>query len=272
MSAELQSTASRRALRVPVRDAGHGYDAFGMTARGVARAAALFEPLYRHYFRVESRGVEHVPAHGAAIVVANHSGTLPFDGVMLWEDVLLQRGRVLRTVADAFVPGLPFLGTFYARGGVVGGARGNVRALLEAGELPLIFPEGVPGIGKPFRERYRLQGWRVGHAELALRHRVPVVPAAVVGAEEQMPQVLRLEWLGRLLGTPYVPVPLTPVPLPVRYHLRYGAPLLLHEELGAPGPEAADLPELVERAAARVRAAVEALLRDALAERRGVFR
>lgn len=262
------AAAYRSGRRVRVRDAGHGYDAFGMTARGVAIAAALLEPLYRHYFRVDSRGARHVPARGPAIVVANHSGTLPFDAAMLWEDVLLQRGRVLRTVADDFVPGLPFVSVAYARGGVVGGARGNVRALLEAGELALIFPEGVPGIGKPFSQRYCLQPWRVGHVELAIRHRVPVVPVAIVGAEEQMPQLARFERLGRLVGAPYLPLPLTPFPLPVRYHLRYGAPLRLHAGLA---PEAADVPERVHAAAARVQTAVQALLREALAERQGVF-
>ena len=86
-----------------------------------------------------------------------------------------------------FVPALPFIGTIFARGGMVGGSRGNVRALLEAGELLMIFPEGTPGIIKPFHKRYQLQKFRVGHAELAIRHQVPVIPVGIVGAEEQLP-------------------------------------------------------------------------------------
>lgn len=250
-------------------DAGHGYDPFGLSLPRVRRTAAWFRPLHRHYFRVHSQGSEHVPRAGAALLAANHSGTLPVDGLMLWEDVVLHTGRVPRVVADAFVPGMPFVGTFFARGGMVGGARANVRALLEAGELVTVFPEGVPGIAKPFAQRYRLQPFRVGHAELALRHRVPVVPVAIVGAEEALPQLLKLERLGRLFGWPHIPVPAVPFPLPARLHIHYGAPLHLYEGR-APGD--ADLPEVAHAAAEQVRAAVARLIEDALRERRGIFR
>lgn len=254
-----------RLRSVPFNDAGYGYDLFGLEPTHAALALALLEPLYRCYFRVRSYGADHLPATGPAIVAGNHSGTLPVDGLMLWVDVLLQRQRVLRAVADYFVPGLPGVGTFMARGGMVEGTRGNLRVLLESGELVLIFPEGVPGIAKPFWERYRLRPFRVGHAELAIRHRVPVVPVAVVGAEEQMPLVARLpagSWL------PYLPVPVVPVPLPVRYHLRYGEPLHLHTGLR---PEEADDPEVVRKAAERVRQAVQALVDEGLRQREGLF-
>ena len=261
--------AYARGAAVPVRDAGHGYDVFGLSAHAVGLSAAVFAPLYHHYFRVRSRGVEHVPREGAALLVSNHSGTLPFDGMMLWEDVVLQRGRVPRVVADHFVPWMPFVSTLYARGGVVGGSRGNVRALLEAGELVLLFPEGVAGVGKPWSQRYQLQQWSPGHAELAIRYRVPVVPVAVVGAEEQMPQLGRSRLLGRLVAAPYVPLSLPPLPLPVRYHLLYGPPLSLHQ---GHAPEDADVPQVAHAAAGRVRAAVQALLDEGLAAREGVFR
>lgn len=252
---------------IPYRDAGHGYDVFGYEPLHAALGLALLEPLYRHWFRVRSHGVEHVPERGAAILVGNHSGTLPFDAAMVWTDVVLQRQRLPRAVADHFVPALPFVSTLYARGGVVGGSQGNLRVLLESGELLMIFPEGVPGISKPFRERYQLREFRVGHAELAIRHRVPVVPVGIVGAEEQMPQVARLPV--RFLGAPYVPVTLSPLPLPVRYHLHYGEPLVLHEGLR---PEDADSPEVVRHACERVRHAVQALVNEGLRRRKGVFR
>src|SRR5690606_28426001 len=133
------------------------------------------------------------------------------------------------------------------------------------GELLLIFPEGVPGIGKPFHERYQLQEWRVGHAELAIRHRAPVVPVAIVGPEEQMPRIARLRRLGRLFGAPYVPLTLTPFPLPVRYHILYGAPIALHERYA---PADADDPESLRAAANEVRDAVAALLAEGLRARR----
>ncbi|WP_375766054.1 acyltransferase family protein [Archangium gephyra] len=252
---------------IPFRDAGHGYDVFGYEPLHAAITLSVMERLHRHWFRVRSYGTEHIPRQGPALLVGNHSGTLPFDAMMVWTDVILRCQRLPRTVADYFVPSLPYVSTMYARAGVVGGSVGNLRALLEAGELLLIFPEGVPGISKPFRERYQLRDFRVGHAELAIRYQAPVVPVGIVGAEEQMPQVARLPV--RAFGVPYVPVTLTPLPLPVRYHFHYGEPLHLHEGLR---PEEADDPEVVRRAAERVRHAVQALVNKGLRQRKGVFR
>ena len=254
--------------RLPIRDEGFGYDPYGLERDHVALGLAVTKPLYEKYFRVRSYGAENVPKQGAAILAANHSGSLPFDGAMLWADVVRHAERVPRPVADYFVSNLPFVSTLFTRAGMVGGARGNVRSLLDAGELLMLFPEGVPGIGKPFSERYQLQEWRPGHAELAIRHRAPVVPVAIIGAEEQMPQVARLKRLGRIFGAPYVPLTLTPVPLPVRYHIHYGTPIALHEEFKR---EDADDPELLKEAARRVRDAVEELLEKGLRDRKSVF-
>jgi len=247
---------------IEFHDEGHGYDLFGLHPGAVARAAALAAPLYERYFRVESTGIEHVPATGSAILVANHSGVLPVDGAMVWLDVVRRTSRVPRMIADRFIPMLPFVGTVFSRCGVVSGSRANVRRLLERGELVMIFPEGVTGVAKPFRDRYRLQDWRVGHAQLAIHHRAPVVPVAIVGAEESWPVLARLP--ARPFGAPYLPIPALPLPLPVRYRLRYGAPIRLDRDLRR---DAADDPDAVEAAAARVRAAVEALLAESLAAR-----
>lgn len=257
-----------RIRRLPMRDDGFGFDPFGMERDHVALALAITGPLYEHWFRVISKGSEKVPRSGAAILAANHSGTLPFDAAMLWTDVVRQVGRIPRPVADYFVSHLPYVGTLLARAGAIVGDRANVRHLLDHGELLMIFPEGVPGIGKPFSRRYQLQEWRVGHAELAIRHRAPVIPVAIVGAEEQMPQIARLERLGKLIGAPYIPVTLTPFPLPVRYRIYYGDPIALHESWT---PDEADDPEVVREAAGRVRDAVAALLEVGLRERKSLF-
>ena len=259
-----------RADRLHFADAGHGYDRFGMHPDFVAMGDALADPLHNRYFRVKSYGAHHIPETGAAILAANHSGTLPMDGVMVWADVLRSTDppRSARAVADYFVSSLPIVSTLFARCGVVGGSRGNARALLEAGELLLIFPEGTPGIGKPFQDRYQLQEWRVGHCELAIRYSAPVVPVAVVGAEEQMPQIARIP-MPKGVPFPYLPVPATPFPLPVRYHIHYGELLPFHEEYT---PDQADDPEVVRKAAERVKERVQALLRRGLEMREGVFR
>lgn len=256
--------------RLTIRDAGHGYDPFGLNVVAVAAALRLFAPMYERYFRVDSHGAQNIPATGPVILAANHSGTLPFDGAMLWNDVVRHTDppRIPRPVADLFVPGLPFVGTFFSRLGVVGGSRGNVRDLLESDECLMIFPEGTVGIGKPFADRYRLQEWRVGHAELAIRHRATVVPVGIVGAEEQMPQIAKIP-VPKSWAIPYIPITATPLPMPVRYHIHYGEPLRFDVEYT---PDDADDPEKVAEAALRVKAAVQALLEKGLAMREGVFR
>lgn len=232
-----------------VHDEGHGFDLFGLSPHAVERALRIGLPFYRRYFQVQSSGIEHVPV-GAAILAPNHSGMLPIDAAMLWIDVTARTDRVLRTVADRFIPRLPFIGTWFARTGVVAGTHTNVRRLLERGELVAIFPEGVTGPAKPFRDRYRLQDWRVGHAEHAVRNRVPVVPVAIIGAEEAWPVLARIPW--RMFSAPYLPIPFTPLPLPVQLTIRYGKPIELSGD--------ADDPHVVHAAAARVRAAVAEML------------
>ncbi len=256
-----------RYARLAIQDAGHGYDVFGAHRQGAALADLVTGPMYERYFRVESLGHEHIPSTGPVVVAANHSGTLPFDAIMIYADLLRRTDppRLPRAVADTFVAALPWISVLFARGGAVAGARRNVEYLLERGELVLIFPEGVPGISKPFHERYKLQRWRGGHAELAIRYGATVVPAALVGAEEQMPQIGRIPI--PLFGAPFLPIPATPFPLPVRYHLRYGPPIRFDDP-----PETSDDPEVIRRAAERVRDAVQDLLDEGLAARRGIFR
>ncbi len=256
------------AERVHIDDCGHGYDRFGMSRDGVAMGLAITQFLYERWFRVSSHGAEHVPATGPTVLAANHSGTLPLDGLMIWADLVRGGGqRVPRVVVDHFVPGLPFVNTVFTRGGAVGGSRGNFHALLDAGELIVVFPEGVAGIGKPFAERYKLQRFREGHAELAIRHQAPVVPVAVIGAEEQMPQIARIERLS-LFGAPYLPITLTPLPMPVHYHLWYGEPI---EVAGRFAKEDAQDAVAVQELAAEVQAAVAALVAQGLEQRAGVF-
>lgn len=257
-----------RAERLAYPDAGHGFDRFGMHPDFVALGECIGMPLYDNYFRVKSYGAENIPSSGPAVLAGNHSGTLPLDGAMLWVDVLRHTDppRTARPIADYFVSTLPLVSTLFARCGVVGGSKGNARALLEAGELLMIFPEGTPGIGKPFSERYKLQTWRQGHCELAIRYSAPVVPVGIVGAEEQMPQIARIPLGG---AVPYLPVPATLVPLPVRYHIHYGEPLRFDQEFS---PEDADDPEIVAEAARRVKAAVQGLLDRGLELREGIFK
>ena len=266
----LDDASRERMSRIDFQDAGHGYDAFGMHPSYVALGEVLVSPLYDRYFRVRSQGHEHLPATGPAVIAGNHSGNLPIDGMMIWLDILRNTHppRIARPIADHFVPSLPYLGTLFARGGMVGGSRGNARTLLDSGEMLMIFPEGVPGIVKPWSKRYQLQQFREGHAELAIRHQAPIVPVGVVGGEEQLPALVSSRRLGKLVGVPIMPIPAVPVPLPVRYHLRYGEPIPIPDEFT---PDQADDPVVVRETAARVKRAVADLIAAGLEERTGVF-
>ncbi len=256
--------------QVAVRDAGYGYDCFGLSSKGLELAFAAAWPLYRHYFRVTSSGAHNIPTHGKVIVVANHSGMLPFDAVMLCVDVAHHAKRVLRPLVDHLAGGLPFVSTILQRVGAVGGTVANARALLDAGDALLIFPEGVAGISKARSQRYQVSNWRHGHAELALRERVPIIPAAVIGAEEQFPLVYNSKRLGRLVGAPHVPLPFfplpfLPIPLPVKYRILYGEPIVIDRALDADDPNA------VRDLAWLTRTAVLALVRQGVSDRTGVF-
>lgn len=239
--------------RTDFHDEGHGYDLFGLHPPTAERIHRALWPFYRRYFRVASDGIENVPTTGAAILVANHGGALPIDSLMLWLDVNFRTDRFLRVVADRFIPRLPFVGATFSRCGVVSGTRSNVRLLLERKELLAIFPEGTTGSAKPSERRYQLQDWRVGHAELALEFRIPIVPVAIIGAEQSWPVWFKMRW--RIFGAPYLPVPRTPIPLPIEIEIRYGKPMLADD-----GRDAANDPARVAALAARTRTAVEQLL------------
>lgn len=245
-------------------DEGHGYDLFGLHPPTLARAIALGR-FAEKYFHLASHGIEHIPSSGPTILVANHGGILPVDAAMLCLDVLLHAHapRIPRALADHFVASLPMVSTLFARLGVVMGTRANARRLLERGELVAIWPEGTTGPAKRFRDRYQIQQWRSGFAELALRYHAPVVPAALVGAEESWPVLAKLRGI-RAFRIPYLPIPVTPLPLPLHYYIQYGRPI---ELVGDP-----DDPAAVTTGARIVRDEVERLIASTRRMRRGIWR
>jgi 1-acyl-sn-glycerol-3-phosphate acyltransferase len=255
--------------KLKFRDAGHGFDELGLHPPTLARSLPFFRFFYEKYFRVTSYDAHHIPTDGPAVIACNHSGTVPIDAMMVALDIVANTHppRLARPAMDFFVPMLPFIGTFFTRCGAVNGSRGNFRRLLDAGEMVLVFPEGVPGVSKPIWERYQLQQWRVGHVELAIRHSAPVIPVAVVGAEEQWPTIAKITAI-TAMGVPHIPVPITPLPMPVHYHVLYGEPLNFHEEHP---PDDADDPQVLSACAARVKASVEKLIARGRAERKGIF-
>jgi 1-acyl-sn-glycerol-3-phosphate acyltransferase len=246
----------------------YGVDPYGFDLEYSLAAIAPFLWLYRNWFRVQVHGIGNVPGSGRALLVANHSGQLPFDAAMIGAAMLVELDppRSARALVEKWVPSLPFVSSFFARLGQVVGTPENCRRLLAADELLLVFPEGVRGLNKPFRERYRLQEFGLGFLRLALECGAPVVPVGVVGAEEQAPNLMDLAPLAKLLSMPAIPLTptLIPVPLPTRYHIWFGEPMRLQ---GAPDDDDA----VLEQRVGLVKAAVQALLDRGLAERRSIF-
>ena len=215
-------------------------DPFGLDPKLRQRVLPAARFLHDRYWRIEVTGSRHVPTSGPALLVANHSGAIPFDGAMIVTAVELRRQRRLRFLYDRFVENLAPVAGFYNKMGGAVATRENAVALLQAGELLLVFPEGVPGVAKSFGDRYQLRPFSPGFARLALALDVPIVPVAVVGAEEIYPVVGRAEGVGRILGVPYVPVtPFFPLlgalgalPLPTKWFIRFGKPIRLEAEEG----------------------------------------
>ncbi len=243
------------------------FDRFGFSPEATRNAFPWFHALYRLYFRVKSEGHEHIPAEGPALLVGNHGGLLPFDGALGVVDVLLHTDppRLARAIVDRWAGSLPWVNVFYARVGQVIGTRENCADLLGDGQLLLVFPEGMDGVRKPITQRYRLQRFRVGFVEQALRARAPIIPVAFIGSDDQTPILYDVKPLARLLGLPVLPItptfpwlgPLGLLPYPVSYRIVYGEPLHFHERFG---PEGADDARLVRYLANQVRRSVQQLV------------
>ncbi|SFD94139.1 1-acyl-sn-glycerol-3-phosphate acyltransferase [Actinopolyspora alba] len=238
----------------------------------------LLRTVYDNWFRVEAVGLHNVPHDSGALVVANHSGTLPWDALMT--TVALHdyhpTGRQLRMLGADVVFGTPLVGALARKTGQTLACNPDAERLLRGGEIVGVWPEGFKGIGKPFRDRYKLQRFgRGGFVSAAMRSGVPIVPCSIVGAEEIYPKIGDIRPLARLLGLPYFPVtpffphlgPLGTVPLPSKWYIEFGEPIDTAEH----GPEAAEDPMVVFNISDQVRETIQETIYRLLAQRRTVF-
>jgi 1-acyl-sn-glycerol-3-phosphate acyltransferase len=245
----------------------YGVDPFGFSLDYTLSAVAPFIWLYKHYFRVETFGIEKVPA-GRVLLVANHSGQLPMDAAMIGVAMLSdgQPPRAVRSMVEKWANSLPWVSTFFARVGQIVGTPENCRRLLDSGEAILVFPEGVKGIAKLWPQRYQLQEFGLGFMRLALETNTPIVPVAVVGAEEQAPALMNVKTVAKVLGFPAFPITPTglPFPLPSKYRLYFGDPLFF---TGRSDDEDSELEKKVKV----VKASIASMLERGLRERKHVF-
>jgi 1-acyl-sn-glycerol-3-phosphate acyltransferase len=264
--------------RLGLRDQAEDVDDFGLDPELEKKVAPLAEFLFRYYFRTTVEGLENVPSSGRCVVVANHSGALPFDGAMLRAAVRLNHPsrRDLRWLAEDFVFYLPFVGTLLNRLGAVRACPENAERLLSRDALVAVFPEGEKGTKKLYKDRYHLQRFgRGGFVRLCLRTGAPLVPCAIVGAEETHPLLYRLEYLPKLIGLPYLPItptfpwlgPLGLAPTPAKWRICFGQPI----ELSSYGRESADDDVLVGRLSDQIRDSIREMLDRSLRQRKNAW-
>ncbi|SBS76869.1 conserved hypothetical protein [uncultured Mycobacterium sp.] len=243
---------------------------------------ALVMPLLRfffqNWFRVEVSGIENLPKNGAALLVANHAGTLPFDGLMLSVAVHDHHpnNRDLRLLAADMVFDMPMMGPIARKAGHTMASTVDAHRLLVGGELTAVFPEGYKGLGKPFKDRYKLQRFgRGGFVSAALRTKAPIIPCSIVGSEEIYPMIADVKLLARVLGLPYFPItPLFPlagpvglVPLPSKWHITFGEPI----ETADYDESSADDPMVTFDLTDQVRETIQQTLYQLLTKRRNMF-
>ncbi|HEX2177234.1 MAG TPA: 1-acyl-sn-glycerol-3-phosphate acyltransferase [Nocardioidaceae bacterium] len=237
---------------------------------------ASVRPLVEKWFRVDVQGIENIPTDGGALLVGNHSGTVPIDGLVTGLIVHDHADRYLRMLGADLVFRMPFIGEMARKGGATLACNEDAERLLGQGELVGVWPEGFKGVGKPFGERYTLQRFgRGGFVSAALRTRVPIVPCSIVGAEEIYPLVGNMPTLARLLGVPYIPItpffpwfgPLGMIPLPSKWLIEFGEPI----RTDALTDEQVEDPMIVFNLTDQVRETIQQTLYALLMQRRNVF-
>jgi len=251
-------------------------DEFGLDTQISEIAIEVIEPIAEKWFRLEVRGIENIPTEGGALLVANHSGTVPLDGMITGYAVKKYSGRNLRPLGADLVFTLPFVGEIARKFGATLACAEDAERLLTMGEIAGVWPEGFKGIGKPFAERYKLQRFgRGGFVSSAMRAQVPIVPVSIVGAEEIYPLVGNVPSLARLLGVPYLPItpffpllgPLGLIPLPSKWIIEFGEPI----RTDAYPPESADDPMLLFNVTDQVRETIQQTLYKLLVDRGNAF-
>ena len=237
---------------------------------------SVLRPVAEKWFRIEVRGIDNIPSDGGALVVSNHSGTLPVDALMTMSTIHERTGRFIRPLGADLVFRLPVVSSLARKTGATLACNEDAERMLRGGELVGVWPEGFKGIGKPFSERYRLQRFgRGGFVSAALNTGVPIVPLSVVGAEEIYPMIGNLPSLARLLGVPYLPItptfpwlgPLGMVPLPSKWLMEFGEPI----RTDALPAGAAEDPMFVFNVTDQVRETIQQTLYSLLRERESVF-
>ncbi|MBI4211548.1 MAG: acyltransferase family protein [Deltaproteobacteria bacterium] len=253
-------------------------DTFGRDEELLEFLRPFFQFLFLHYFRVSLSGKQHIPKHGPAIIVANHSGTLPYDGAMLHLAVhnVYPKASGVRFLVDDFISEWPYVSDLVRRLGGIPASMANAIRLLKAEQTIAIFPEGVKGVGKYYDERYDLKPFgHGGFVRLAMKSRATIIPAAIIGAEEIHPMIAKCERLARPFGLPYIPItptfpwlgPLGMIPLPTKWQIAFGKPLSFADAK----PRDIENESLVLKKAEAIQKTIQTMISARLKKRKSVW-
>lgn len=242
-----------------------GYDAWGYSAEDAKLTLSMVRPLYKYLFRVEAYGLENIPAKGRVLIIANHSGYAPMDAGLLIYALATNRfaPRAARAMVERFLPMVPYIGNQINAMGAVLGDPLNCKKMLQADEAVVVFPEGVRGTGKRFRDRYKLQRFGNGFLRMAMENDAPIVPVGIVGCEESLPKFGNIKPLAKLLNIPYFPLAL-PFPLPTKVFIHIGEPMHFENR--------DDTEEQVSKKVEQVKTQIDTLISAGLTKRKGIFR
>ncbi len=226
-----------------------GFDPWGVSPPTLMASLASTLWFYRSYFRVVTNGIQNIPP-GRCLLVANHSGQVPIDAMLVGTSVLLEHEppRLVRGMVERWAPSLPFISTFFSRNGQITGDIHNAKTLLENDECVMVFPEGVAGSGKTIFDRYELQKFGTGFVRLAMETKTPIIPIGIIGCEEMLPSLSKLSPLAKMLGIPYIPVLPTLLPIPTKITIRFGEPIIFDCNPDEPDAEVYRKVEIVRTA------------------------
>ena len=249
---------------MPTSAGSTGYDPWGFNVESAKIGLALLKFFYDHYFRVEAHGLENVPARGGVLLIGNHSGQLPTDGMMIGVAIATNgaRPRAPRAMVERFAFNFPYVGNMLAQVGSVVGDPGNCKRMLEHGEAVIVFPEGAKGGGKLYSKRYQLQHFGNGFMHLAIATKCPIVPVGIVGGEETMPALANIKPLARILGMPSFPLTV-PFPLPAKMILNFGKPMRFTGDI--------ESESMVTENVEKVKTEIRRLMDKGLSERESVY-
>jgi 1-acyl-sn-glycerol-3-phosphate acyltransferase len=248
----------------PNKVGSHGYDPWGFNIRDMKNNMRFVKFLYEKFYRVEAFGLENIPKDGRCLIIANHSGQLPFDGMLIAYALLTNPhgARAPKAMVERFLPSVPFIGNWLSSVGAVIGDPLNCERMLDNEEAVVVFPEGVRGSNKLYKHKYQLQRFGNGFMHLSMKHNAPIIPVGVVGMEETIRSYADIKPLARLLGLPVMPLVL-PVILPSKVFLHFGEPMYFDNEVY----KDQDIKERVEQ----VKNAIRKLIDEGLSKRTDIF-